>query len=112
MGQAGQQTMAGPSALPTSTNITIDLPGTTAVPQTLVRKILNGDFVNMSELLPDSWRVEEMNTQSPSQKGGPHCGLVTDILIWLECFATLASVITSKHSNKTLHLFAYVRTIV
>ena len=112
MGQASQQTMAGPSALPTDTDITIDLPGTTAVPQRLVKKILNGDFVDMSELLPDSWRVEEMNTQSLSQRGGPRRGLVTDILIWLECFATLASVITSKHPDKAPHLFAYARTIV
>ena len=73
-----------------SIKCTSDLPGTTAVPQRLVRKILNGDFVDMSKLLPDSWRVEEMNTQSSSQRGGPCCGLVTYILIWLECFATLA----------------------
>ena len=112
MGQGNQQSLPSPSVLPTSTDITIDLPGTTAVPQRLVKKILNGDFVIMSELLPDSWWVEEMNIQLPNQKGGPRHGLVTDILIWLECFATLASVITSKHPDKAPHLFAYTRTIV
>ena len=97
--------MAGPSALPTSADITIDLRGTTVVPQRLVRKILNGDFVDKSELLPDSWGVDEMNKKSPSQRGGTHRGLVTDILIWQECFATLASVITTKHLDKAPHLF-------
>ena len=66
----------------------------------------------MSDLLPESWRVEEMNAQSPSQRGGPRCGLVMDILIWLECFATLASVITSKRPEKAPYLFAYARMII
>ena len=43
-----------------------------------------------------------MNTQLPNQREGPRRGLVTDILIWLECFATLVSVITSKHPDRHL----------
>ena len=71
MGQGSQQSLLGLSILPTSTDISIDLPRTTAIPQRLVKKILNRDFVDMSKLLPDSWRVDEMNTQLPNQKGGP-----------------------------------------
>lgn len=52
-----------------------------------------------------------MNTVLPTQRRCPHYSLVTGILIWLGCFAILASVIISKHLHKTPHLFAYARTI-
>ena len=66
----------------------------------------------MAELCPDSWRMDEL----PPVQG---VGLrrlgkkpVTDIQLWLECFAIMAAIITSKYPEKSPHMFAYLRTIV
>ena len=42
-------------------------PGVTVSPK-VVEKILKGQFVNMTELLPDTWRWEDTSVQLPS-----HC---------------------------------------
>ena len=67
----------------------------------------------MSELIPDSWRFSEEETKcchAPrrSSKRGP----ITNILLWLDCYSTMASVLISKFSDKAQELWAYQRTII
>ncbi len=38
--------------------------------------------------------------------------LVTDIVMWTECFATLATVLATHHLDKAAQLMVYLRTIV
>ena len=96
----------------------LSIPGIPAVPQKLAHKILAGDYLEMAELLPDSWRMEELLYQQSSVPGQcpgplrPRKRPVTDILTWMECFAVMAAIITSKNSEKASQLFAYSRTIV
>ena len=49
------------------------IPGLALIPPKLVQKILRGEFVDMHELLPDTWRVEEQQEsccRSTRPKGG------------------------------------------
>jgi len=57
------------------------------LPLKLVRKNLNLEFIEMTELVPDVWRAEELDYQccSSSQSNCiPRRGPVTNILLWLE----------------------------
>ena len=37
---------------------------------------------------------------------------MTDILTWIDCFSVMAVVLTTKHPERAVHLFAYQHTIV
>ena len=99
-------------------SIISSLVGIPAIPQKIVQRILAGDYVDIAELCPDSWRMEELLFQQSS--GHTDCSAtprprkkpVTDILTWTECFSTMAAVITTKDPGKAPQLFAYLRTIV
>ena len=84
-----------------------------SIPRKLVERILALDFVDMADLLPEQWRIEE-------NREGSCCGLrrptkkalLTDILVWLECFSTMVAVLASKYPEKTVHFMAYQQTII
>ena len=85
-----------------------------ALPQKLKSKILNLEFVDMSELVPDTWRWQEEDETKCCHKPHrtPRRGPVTDILLWVECYATLVSVLTTRFPDKAPELMAYMRAIV
>ena len=67
----------------------------------------------MAELVPDNWRFqeEEQNKychQTKRLRRGP----VTDILLWIECYASMVAVLSSGFLQKTPELMAYLKTIV
>ena len=113
--------MAGP-AVPTAAMIPSS--GSTAVggsfsppcslPEKLIKRILDLEFIDMSELIPDNRRFNAGTDEgmcchhSRKQRRGP----VVDILLWVECYSTLVSVLSSKFPLKTPDLMAYQRTIV
>ena len=104
----GPLVLAGASVTPQLAH----LPGFSSVPPKLIRRITSLEFVDMWELLPESWRVD-----SASQSGccphtkRPRRGMVTDILVWAECYATMAAILSAAYPNKAPHFFAYLRTI-
>ena len=55
---------------------TVSIPGWSSVPPRLVRKILSLEFVDMWELLPESWRLDQCEGSS--------------------CFATLVAVLATR----------------
>ena len=73
-------------------------------------KIQNLEFIDMAELKPTAWRVSEPEKSNPllPRKREP----VTDILIWVQCYATLTAILAEKYPNKLPHLLAYQNTIV
>ena len=83
-----------------------------ALPPKLYKKILDLDFVDMSELLPDGWHLQEQDTKCCHQRRLTRRGPVTDILVWIECFSVMVAVLSSKYPDKTPQLMAYQRTIV
>ncbi len=96
------------------------LPGIPAVPQKVAKKLLGGEYVDMAEMRPDAWRMEELmyagQSDTPScpagSRGANRKRPVTDIVTWMECFSVMAAIITAKASERAPHLFAYQRLIV
>lgn len=68
----------------------------------------------MSELVPDTWRVQD------DSEGSKCChlskrlrrGPVTDILLWVDCYTTMVSVLIEKFPLKAVGFLAYLRTIL
>lgn len=89
-----------------------DIPVLSLIPPKLAQKILRGEYVEMRELLPESWHTEEAKEsccRTPRPRRG---GLVTDITLWTECYASLVAVLTTKYPEKAPHFMDYMRTIV
>lgn len=66
----------------------------------------------MSELLPDGWHLQEQEAKCCHQQHPTRRGPVTDILVWVECFASMVAVLSTKYPDKIPQLMAYQRTIV
>ena len=84
-----------------------------ALPPRVVKKILDLEFVEMAELSADIW-VEEL---PPSDTGlTPRRTTakppVTDIKVWLECFARMAALLVTRFPDKGPELWAYQTTIL
>ena len=66
----------------------------------------------MRELLPDSWHAEELKDtccRAPRPRRG---GLITDVVLWCECYATMVAVLSTKYPEKAPHFMDYMRSIV
>ena len=83
--------------------------GCGAVPPKLVRRIVGKEYVDIWELLPESWQLEMESSCCHSKR--PRRSLVTDINVWTECFATMAAILSTAFPTQAPHLFAYLRTI-
>ena len=86
------------------------------LPARLSRRIVELEFVEMSELLPDSWQEEtqplvvfdaQLNPRRLSRKAP-----VQDISLWIECFSRMAAVLVTRYPDKGPELWAYQASIV
>ena len=99
------------SVLPLSTAVPdASVPGWASVPPRMLKRIWNLEFIDMYELLLESWRVEP-SSEGCCRSQRPRRGLVTDFALWTECYATLVAVLALRYPNKTPHFMAYLRTI-
>ena len=113
----GARKLASPSPLFAGERVSLihltsdimQLPSFGSVPPKLAKRIIEKEYVDMWELHPETWQLE-IEGQCHQSKC-PRCSLVTDINVWAECFATMAVILASAHSDKAGHLFAYLRTI-
>ena len=87
----------------------LSLPGFGAVPPKLIKRIVAKEFIDMWELLPETWQLETEATCCHSKR--PRRALVTDIGVWTECYATMAAILSSAYPSKAPQFFAYLRTI-
>ena len=76
------------------------LNASTPVSPKVAEKILKGQFVDMTELLPDSWRWEDASLQLPSHCP-PRRPPVTEITVWVECFTLMAGVVISRFCRES-----------
>ena len=83
------------------------VPNATSLSPKLMRRILAKEFIDMRELLPESWRSEPQQTSGTSRTVA--CGPVRDFKLWTECYGTLAGVLTAAYPGKAPHLMAYLR---
>ena len=80
----------------------------------LVTAVLKLEFIEMSKLIPDMWH--EDGHASPdggeAQRCPPHCPPLTDIMTWLQCYASLAAVLSTRYPDKAPELWAYQSLII
>ena len=84
------------------------------LPPKLVKKIVSLEYVDMSELRPESWLMEEEGQQQGKCCHAPHRKKtpVKDILTWVQCFASYVSVLAQPYPSKMPQLMAYMCTII
>ena len=84
------------------------------LPGKLVQKNCELRYIEMSELLPDreSWLLEDGAGSPSSLQFRRRKGPVTDILQWVQCYATLTSMLAMQYPQKVPELMAYLATIV
>ena len=73
----------------------------------LVRRILDLEFVEMSEISVDS-DLPQASTRAPTPARLP----VTDISIWVERFSLMAAILVTRFPGKAAELFAYQASII
>ncbi|KAL5479294.1 hypothetical protein EMCRGX_G022797 [Ephydatia muelleri] len=84
------------------------------LPARLVKRILEFEFVEMADMLPDAWQEESQSGTdgNPMVRRLVRRAPLTEITLWLEGFARLASVLTTKHPTKSAELWAYQSAII
>ena len=109
-------TLTNPGPVPvstipiTSTNTNrLCLPRFVYITSKACKEILDLEFVNTVELVPDAWQPPE--DDNPKCCHQPHRvpkhGPVTDILLWVECFSIMADILTTKYPKRAPDLFTY-----
>ena len=88
------------------------LPGS-RLPPKLRKKILDLEYIEMAELLPESWQAVEETLSCCHQSGRRlKRAPVTDILTWLDCYATLVAVLCTVYAQFAPEFMAYQKTIL
>eukprot|EP00731_Ephydatia_muelleri_P038276 Em0703g1a len=84
------------------------------LPARPVKRILKFEFVEMADMLPDAWQEESQSGTdgNPMVRRLVRRAPLTEITLWLEGFAQLASVLTTTHPTKSAELWAYQSAII
>ena len=87
--------------------------GLMPVPAKLVRKIHNLEFVEMRDMLPETWLSEEEETTRnmlalPRRKSAQ----LTNILQWVQCFEGMVGVLATRYPQTIPEVMSYMATIV
>jgi len=84
------------------------------IPPKLVKKILALEYVDMAELLAEHYNSHE-ESESPccshSSKSSRRTP-VSNIVVWLDCYASLVAVLSSAHPEKFNQFMMYQKTII
>ena len=91
--------------------------GVIPLPQRLLTKILNLEFVEMQDLLPEAWLTltddDAAKYCSTSAAGGrKRRPPVTNIFTWLQGFASMVSALSTKYPGMVPEFLAYQSTII
>lgn len=89
--------------------------GEVDVPEKNLKRVLALEYVDMAGLVPETWQLEQEGkeeccrhqTRKP-QRHGP----VSSILLWVESYATLVSVLSTHYAEFTGEFKAYQQTII
>ena len=82
------------------------------LPPKVVKKIMALEFVEMAELRADIWPDDSTPADSGSISRRPSKPPITNIRSWLECYARMAAVLTTRFPEKAAELWAYQTTIL
>ena len=80
------------------------------VPQKLASRICRWEYIDMAELLPESWAIKNDDGQHQL----PTCcrRQVTDLTTWLQCFAVYVGMLSGKHPEVVSELMVYRVSII
>ena len=85
--------------------------GLPPVPSRLVKKIEEGQFVELAELLPERLSTYwENDDQSKSTKSKHKT--VSNILEWVQCFSIYVAIISRKEPHRVVDLLAYQHLVI
>ena len=84
------------------------------LPPKLAKKILDLEYVDMAELVPDTWRYsEDEGTKCCHQpRRTSRRAPVSDILLWWECYTKMATLLATHYPSKAAELLIYQHTIL
>lgn len=82
------------------------------IPPKLVCKILKREFIEMREMFPNAWVMNDQPISCCCSSKLRRGKLVMDIHLWVEGYASLVAVLTTKHPDKAPHFMAYLETIL
>ena len=68
-----------------------------------MKKILAKKYVDIRELLPETWQLKAENYCYHSKK--PCRSLVTDISLWTKCYTIIVVILAAAFLDKTAHFF-------
>ena len=79
-----------------------------------MQRILQLEYIEMSELIPETWGLESENVSPCCHQGRRQTrrGPVVDILLWLECYSSLVAVLATRFPGHIGDFMAYQRTIL
>ena len=102
------------SIVPSSFNQAPSFNPVAGLPARLVKRILEFEFVEMADMLPDAWQEDSVTGADthPLSRRLVRRAPIAEITLWLEGVARLASVLTSKHPTKAAEMWAYQSTII
>lgn len=84
--------------------------GLPPVPSKLVRRIECGEFIELSELLPEKLSFDV--AEEDSGKGKSKKKLITSILEWVQCFSLYTAIISQKQPERVPDLLGYQSLII
>ena len=86
--------------------------GLPPVPIKLAAKIRQGEFVEMTELLPKFWSSQREDNHSKQEATARWAHSVQNIFAWLQCYDLFVNVLGLQHPSRIPELMAYQATIV
>ena len=106
--------MPSSSIVPSSLNQAPSFDPVAGLPARLVKRILEFEFVEIVDMLPDAWQEDSQTGADthPLSRRLVRRTPIAEITLWLEGFARLASVLTSKHPTKAAEMWAYQSAII
>ena len=87
--------------------------GLPPIPAKLTERIRRGEFIDMSDLLPEFWpdqKAEEGTAKRANRLSAKK--RVQDINVWLQCYAIYVGVIAAKSPEMVPELMAYMISIL
>ena len=75
------------------------------LPDSVVAKIRKLEFVDMSELRPESWLLDEEADEKSVAALKTKKKPVTDILVWVQCYASYVAVLAQSFPTHTPNLW-------
>ena len=97
-----------PASLPNTSQAVFGA-GRPPVPSKLVQRIEQGEFIELSDLLPERLAL---GTADESAKGKAKKKIIPTILEWVQCFSLYTAIVSRKQPERVPDLLGYQSLII